>query len=81
MLTPKRFRNAAAVPALGVEAPLWAETLMNVSDYEYMAFPRLIGVAEIGWTPQSLRTWDGYKSRLDDQARRLNALGVNTPRQ
>jgi hexosaminidase len=66
---------------LGVEAPLWAETLMNVSDYEYMAFPRLIGVAEIGWTPQSLRTWDSYKSRLDDQARRLNALGVNTPRQ
>ena len=29
---------------LGVEAPLWAETITNINDYEYLAFPRLAPV-------------------------------------
>ena len=62
---------------LGVEAPLWSETLNTIQDVEYMAFPRLLGYAEIGWTPQARRDWNGYKSRLAAQGPRLQALGVN----
>jgi hexosaminidase len=62
---------------LGVEAPLWSETLLTLQDIEYMAFPRLIGYAEIGWTPQSARSWDDYKLRLAAQGPRLQAWGVN----
>src|SRR5215216_666673 len=36
---------------VGVEAPLWTETISTMNDIEYMVFPRLPGIAEIGWTP------------------------------
>jgi hexosaminidase len=62
---------------LGVEAPLWSETLETLNDIEYMAFPRIIGFAEMGWTPQSARNWDSYRLRLAAQGPRLRALGVN----
>ncbi|WP_420455652.1 beta-N-acetylhexosaminidase [Rubrivirga sp.] len=61
---------------LGVEAPLWSETLATVRDIEFMAFPRLAGVAEIGWSPQEVRSWDGYRARLGALGARWTALGV-----
>jgi hexosaminidase len=62
---------------LGLEAPLWSETLNTMHDLEYMAFPRLLGYAEIGWTPQAMRDWNEYKIRLAAQGPRLEALGVH----
>ena len=62
---------------LGVEAPLWSETLNTFDDIAYLAFPRLLGIAEIGWTPQADRDWSEYKVRLAAQGPRLRALGVN----
>jgi hexosaminidase len=62
---------------LGVEAPLWSETLVKLEDYEYMAFPRLVALAEVGWSPQSVRSWDAFRLRLAEQGPRLSALGVN----
>lgn len=62
---------------LGIEAPLWTETITNMDDMEYMVFPRLPGYAEIGWTPDSLRSWDEYKVRLGEQGARFKALGID----
>ena len=62
---------------LGVEGPLWAETLVKLEDYEYMAFPRLAALAEVAWSPQASRDWDGFRVRLAQQGPRLSALGVN----
>lgn len=62
---------------LGIEAPLWTETITNMDDIEYMVFPRLPGLAEIGWTPSAMRSWDEYKLRLADHAVRFRALGIN----
>jgi hexosaminidase len=62
---------------LGVEAPLWSETLNSFDDLEYMAFPRMLGLAEIGWTPQAHRDWNEYKTRLATHGPRLAALGVH----
>ncbi|KAA0930352.1 beta-N-acetylhexosaminidase [Streptomyces apricus] len=61
----------------GVEAPLWTETLSTSSDLEFMAFPRLPGVAELGWSPASTHDWDDYRVRLAAQAPRWDALGMN----
>ena len=62
---------------LGVEAPLWSETLHSISDIEYMAWPRMAGIAEIGWTPQGERAWSTYAPRLAQQGPRWTQLGVN----
>jgi beta-glucosidase len=62
---------------LGVEAPLWAETVRTMDDLEYLVFPRLLGYAEIGWTPAAARSWEEYRQRLAGHVARLDALGVN----
>ena len=62
---------------IGIEAPLWSETITNLDEIEYMTFPRLPGYAEIGWTPVSERKWDEYKMRLASHGKRFQALDIN----
>jgi hexosaminidase len=62
---------------LGVEAPLWSETLADINDVELLAFPRLGASAEIAWTPQAQRSWAEFRERLGAQAARWVALGLN----
>jgi hexosaminidase len=62
---------------LGVEAPLWSETVKNLDQVTFLAFPRLLGHAEIGWSPRHGRSWPGYAARLAAHGPRLAALGVN----
>ena len=62
---------------LGVETPIWSETLATMDDLEFMAFPRLAAVAEVAWSPQSARQWAEFKMRLGAQAPRWAALGIN----
>lgn len=69
--------GAPASAIRGVEAPLWSEAVTNSDEIEYMAFPRLPGVAELGWSPASTHDWDAYKVRLAAQAERWEALGVD----
>ncbi|WP_226024666.1 beta-N-acetylhexosaminidase [Streptomyces hyderabadensis] len=61
----------------GVEAPLWTETLSDPDQLDFMAFPRLPGVAELGWSPASTHDWDTYKVRLAEQAPRWEAMGID----
>jgi hexosaminidase len=60
---------------LGVEAPLWSETIDTRAGLDWLAFPRLLGVAETAWSPQG-RTWREYRTRLAAHGPRLAALGV-----
>ena len=62
---------------LGVEAPLWSETIASMDDIEYLLFPRLPGVAEIGWTAPKDRNWDDYKVRLANHAAKWKAMGID----
>jgi hexosaminidase len=62
---------------VGIEAPLWSETVSNLHEAEYLIFPRLLGYAEIGWTPAGLRNWDNYKIRLASHGERLKAHDIN----
>jgi len=71
------FGNLPEESIAGVEAPLWSETIDDIHDVEFLAFPRLPGVAEIGWSPESGRSWEEYRIRLGAQAPRWTALGIN----
>ncbi|MFF3426717.1 beta-N-acetylhexosaminidase [Streptomyces sp. NPDC002602] len=61
---------------LGVEAPLWTETVATRQDWEYLAFPRVLGLAELGWSPAAALGWDDYRERLAAQGPRLDAQGI-----
>lgn len=66
---------------LGIEAPLWTETVVSIEDAEYMAFPRLGALAEIGWSPAPVdgaaRDFDEFGPRLVAFLAHFGALGVN----
>ena len=47
-----------------------------MEDVETMLFPRLCAVAEVAWSPQRVRDWDGFRARLAAQAPRWDAAGI-----
>lgn len=72
---------------LGVEADMWTlsatvqgfpkGTIDDMRDVEFLSFPRMVGIAEIGWSPPTGRSWDEYSRRLAAQAPRWDVMGVN----
>lgn len=62
---------------VGVEAPMWSETVRNIGAVFYLAVPRLPAIAEVGWTPQASRRWEDFRVRAAAHAPRWNHLGVN----
>lgn len=69
----------AGLPAdsiLGVEAPLWSETVRGQQQAEWLIFPRLLATAEVGWSvcPQAA---ESFLHRCALQGPRLAAGGVN----
>jgi hexosaminidase len=80
---PYEWNPATHVPTvqesaiLGVETPIWSETIATMDDLEFLAFPRLAAVAEVAWSPQSARQWTEFRGRLGAQAPRWAALGIN----
>jgi hexosaminidase len=68
---------------IGVEGAMWGETVVNLSNVDYMVFPRLLALAELGWSPQMDRTstqspaYQDFVGRLAAQGGRFLAGGVN----
>lgn len=62
---------------LGIESPLWGETIETMEDIEYLAFPRLIGHSEIGWSGSEMSDWESYRKRLSLHGKLLDKMNVN----
>ena len=75
--TPERYvQGINNENILGIEAPLWSETVSNMDEVEYLAFPRMIGYSELSWSVEENRNWDNYKVRLGNQAPYLDKMNV-----
>jgi hexosaminidase len=61
---------------IGTEALLWTETVTTSEDIQYLMFPRVLGIAEIGWTSSEQRDLASYRERLKSQLKVLDQLGV-----
>jgi hexosaminidase len=62
---------------IGVETPLWTETISTMKEIEYMLFPRFPGIAEIAWSKPEGRNWEEYKVRLAAHGKRFDVMGIN----
>ncbi len=69
--------GVAASAVLGVEAPLWSETIVTADHIEFMAFPRLPALAELGWSPWSTHSWTAFRQRLGLQGPRWTLMGID----
>jgi len=62
---------------LGAQGNLWTEYVASFKHVEYMAFPRMCGMAEVDWSPKAARNWDDFSRRMQTHLKRLDELGVN----
>jgi hexosaminidase len=62
------------IDVAGVEAALWTEWIDTVAKMDFMTWPRLCAIAEVGWTAKP--DWAGFEERMPLHGERLDALGV-----
>jgi hexosaminidase len=62
---------------IGVQGNLWTEFISSVEHLEYMAYPRTFAVAETGWTPERLKDFNEFLSRLEALKKRYDVIGIN----
>ena len=62
---------------LGAQAQLWTEYIQTPKDLEYMAFPRMVALAEVLWSGKAQRNFSDFMQRMTVHESRLQALDVN----
>lgn len=62
---------------LGVQANLWTEYIPTTTHVEYMAFPRMLALAEVAWTADNAKNFPDFHRRLQSQYRLLQRHHVN----
>ena len=62
---------------LGVQGNIWCEWIPSNARMQYMTIPRLLAIAELGWSKPEQKDWNAFKQRLSDQFERLNIMGIN----
>jgi hexosaminidase len=60
----------------GVEGCLWTEYIDDVEKVDFMTWPRLAALAEVGWTAAADREWADFGERVSWDGARLEALGI-----
>jgi hexosaminidase len=62
---------------LGPQGNLWSEYLITPEYMEYMAYPRMFAVSEVGWTSSVQKDFEDFIARLEVQKRRYDLIGIN----
>ncbi len=62
---------------LGAQMNLWAEYLYTAKLYEYRAYPRVLALAELTWTPKDKKNFNDFCRRLNNAYVRLDAYDIN----
>ncbi len=74
---PEALTESEARRVLGAQGNVWTEYMKTSDRVEYMAFPRMLALAEVLWSPREHRDWTGFMTRLGPQLERLSVLGVD----
>lgn len=63
---PPALNAKEAKHILGVQANVWTEYIPTAEHLEYMVFPRLLALAETGWTSNRKKDWNNFEKRLQN---------------
>ncbi|MGP6175885.1 family 20 glycosylhydrolase [Microbacterium sp. A196] len=53
-----------AEAVIGVEGPLWSETIATLADIDQLFFPRAAALAETAWSATDRREWSSFRERV-----------------
>jgi hexosaminidase len=73
---PKEMSPDESKHVIGLQANAWTEHMRTDERLERMVFPRLVAVAERGWSPESVIDWADFNRRMPAEFARLDKLGV-----
>jgi hexosaminidase len=73
---PDVLTDKEAQHILGVQCAIWSEYISTAEHLEYMAFPRMIALAEVAWTSAARRDFSDFRRRLATHEARLAHLNV-----
>lgn len=62
----------------GVQANLWTETMRTQARRNFMIWPRLVAVAEVGWTVEGRKDLADFKKRLPHEIKWLKVHGIGS---
>ncbi len=74
---PKELTADEAKYILGVQGNIWTEYIKTPDKVEYMAFPRMLALAEVGWSSPENKNFADFSKRLSGNFARLDKQGVN----
>ncbi len=74
---PKDIAEDKRHHILGAQVNLWGEYLYDAGMYEYRAYPRVIALAELAWTPIDKKNFKDFSRRLNNAYVRMDAFGIN----
>ncbi len=61
---------------LGLQANLWAGTMVTRARREFLTYPRLLALAEAAWTPAARKNYDDFAARLKVHLPQLKQRGL-----
>ncbi|HEY3296508.1 MAG TPA: beta-N-acetylhexosaminidase [bacterium] len=73
---PAELSASEAQHILGAQANLWTEYVPTTAHGQYMVLPRIAALAEVVWSPQVQRNWDGFAKRLPLRLAHYSRLGL-----
>ncbi len=74
---PSGISSAREQYYYGVQGTFWCEHVSEPEHMEYLALPRLMAVAEAGWTPQAHKDWTSFRNRMRQDTTLLKMGGYN----
>ena len=77
---PAQLDAAQRRHILGLQANMWTTDNRGFAGVEHNTFPRLLAVAETGWTPREKKDYASFLQRLPAWVHRYEALGVGYAR-
>ena len=74
--TPATLNDQQKNLVLGVQGNLWTEWVPTRERMFYMAFPRMLAIAELGWSEPRNMDFDDFQRRMLPHYERLQQMGI-----
>ena len=74
---PTELTEEQAKHILGAQGNIWTEFIPTPEHAEYMAIPRMLAIAEVGWTKKNKRNFDHFNRRLQAHFKKFDLQNIN----
>ena len=74
---PEELNTEQSKYILGVQANLWTEYILDFKQVQYMIFPRLFALSEVGWGTSKPENYKEFENRVVQHFKILDKMNIN----